>query len=95
METAAILILRKVLNPDFPLHQAIIDQSEEPEEEDQEGSSNQNVPAAANDTAASSARVGIKRERSSMGCVPNRAIKREANSRTAPANEDFGVIDLT
>ena len=94
METAAILILRKVLNPDFPPHKAIIDQSQ-PEDE-QEGSSDQNIPPVAVSNDVSSNRVGIKRERTGNSPGAHRAIKREPTgvfSRTdADENE---CIDLT
>lgn len=75
METAATLILCKVLNPDFPLHKAIIDQSQP--EDGQEGSSDQNIPPVAASNEVSSNRVGIKRERTANSPGAHKAIKRE------------------
>ena len=95
METAAILMLRKVLNPDFPLHQAIIDQSQAPEE--QEGSTDQNVPPIAVSSEMTSNRA-VKRERTTTSPSANhRVVKREpigVFSRSCDAEED-GCIDLT
>lgn len=94
MESAAILILRKVLNPDFPLHQAIIDRSQAPDEH--EGSSDQNIPLVAVGNGATS-RVGIKRERTTSSPVnSNRAVKREPNGAPRRSSiEDDECIDLT
>lgn len=95
METAAILMLRKVLNPDFPLHQAIIYQSQAPEE--QEDSTDQNIPPIAVSSELTSNRA-VKRERTASSPSANRrVIKREPRgvfSRSCDAEED-GCIDLT
>lgn len=94
METAAILMLRKVFNPDLPMHQAIIDQSQPPEEH--EGSTDQNFPPVAVSSDATS-RVGVKRERTASNPASNnRAIKREPTGVFGRSSiEDDECIDLT
>ncbi|KAL3156154.1 hypothetical protein ABBQ32_012443 [Trebouxia sp. C0010 RCD-2024] len=107
METAAILILRKVLNPDIPAHQAIIDQSQVPDEEEGEGESAESPindattsRSAADDlraTGGDSSR-GVKRKiKPEKSQTQSKVVKAEPqNSRAySSVRGQSEVIDLT
>lgn len=100
METASILVLRKVLDPDIPSHQDIIDRSQPPE--DEEEGEGQSVPRTAASQPASNPRSagqssrGVKRIKAEQG-QSNRAVKTEPG-QTASRSQNSGqsaVIDLT
>ena len=92
METAAILILRKVLDPDNPAHQAIIDSSHPPEEEE-EGEAESPGTALQRNTEGSSRR-GTKRKVKAEKGQSNKAIKPEL-SPVLRGNATAEIIDLT
>lgn len=52
METAAILVLRKVLDPENPAHQRIIDASQPPDEQEEGEGESANVTSAAASTSS-------------------------------------------
>ena len=90
METAAILVLRKVLDPEIPEHQAIIDRSQEQAE-------GQGESAARNDSQAAGGNPrGIKRVKTEQA-QGNRAVKTDTSQtpRGRNAPKQSGVIDLT
>ena len=101
METAAILVLRKVLDPENPAHQRIIDASQPPDEQEEgEGESANDTSAAASTSSpignALSPR-GTKRRVKAERTQSNKAVKPEPNQ--TPRNQNSGgqadVIDLT
>ncbi|KAL3152812.1 hypothetical protein ABBQ38_012394 [Trebouxia sp. C0009 RCD-2024] len=106
METAAILILRKVLDPDIPAHQAIIDQSQVPDDEEGEGESAESPinhatsRSAADDlgaTGGDSSR-GVKREiKPEKSQTQSKVVKSEPQSSSAYSSVrgQSEVIDLT
>ena len=98
METAATLVLRKVLNPDIASHQAIIDQSAEPHEAPQ-NDSHQVIPATEVSTVHKrlpAQQVGIKREHTTSTSASSRMIKREpAALCTCSSAARLECIDLT
>lgn len=93
METAAILILRKVLNPDFPAHQAIIDQSEASMPHQEANSPPAASPAPVN--AAVLNRTGIKRERGAKDTSGSKAVKTEPGSSNGRSNRQVECVDLS
>lgn len=105
METASILILRKVLNPDLPPHQAIIDQSEAAAPQQKATSPVSATPAAAYAASRSNTSVkkerrsshstGIKRERTADAGSSSKAVKREPGSSSGVAQQTPVCIDLS
>lgn len=98
METAATLVLRKVLDPNIASHQAIIDQSAEPHEVPH-CDSREVVPATVISSVQKrlpAPRVGVKRERASSTSAPSRIVKREpAAMYTCSSTAQLECIDLT
>lgn len=105
METASILILRKVLNPDLPAHQAIIDQSEAAASQQEATSPVGATPAAAHAASGSNTSVkkerrssnstGIKRERTADAGSSSKTVKREPGSGSGVAQQTPECIDLS
>ena len=93
METAAILILRKVLNPDFPAHQAIVDQAEALTPHQEANSFQAASPAPVN--AAAINRTGIKRERKANDTSASKAVKTEPGSSSGRSNRQVECVDLS
>ncbi|DBA83005.1 hypothetical protein WJX77_011326 [Trebouxia sp. C0004] len=104
METAAILVLRKVLDPENPAHQRIIDASQPPDEQEEGGGESANVTSAAAAAASTSSPIGnglsprgTKRRVKAERTQRNKAVKPEPNQ--TPRNRNSGgqadVIDLT
>ena len=104
METASILILRKVLNPDIPAHQAIIDQSEAAAPQQEATSPVGATPAAAHASRSNTSikkerrsthGTGIKRERTADAGSSSKAVKREPGSGSGVAQQTPECIDLS
>lgn len=101
METAAILVLRKVLDPENPAHQRIIDASQPPDEQEEgEGESANDTSAAASTSSPTGNALsprGTKRRVKAERTQSNKAVKPEPNQ--TPRNQNSGgqadVIDLT
>ena len=98
METAAILVLRKILNPNNASHQAIIDQSEEMNDGHQHSSHGTAPPAAVSNVHSRlpAPQAGVKRQRTTSTHGPSRPVKREpiAVSKASRAVQ-HECIDLT
>jgi len=101
METAAILVLRKVLDPENPAHQRIIDASQPPDEQEEGEGESANVTSAAASTSSpigsGLSPRGTKRRVKAEKSQSNKAVKPEPNQ--TPRNQNSGgqadVIDLT
>jgi len=101
METAAILVLRKVLDPENPAHQRIIDASQPPDEQEEGEGESANVTSAAASTSSPIGNGlsprGTKRRVKAEKSQSNKAVKPEPNQ--TPRNQNSGgqadVIDLT
>lgn len=95
METAAILVLRKVLDPENPDHQAIIDSSQPPHEPEEGG--DESADATATGRSPGDATRGTKRRVKSETMQSNKAVKPEPlptplGQRMAGKSD---IIDLT
>ncbi len=102
METAAILVLRKVLDPENPAHQRIIDASQPPDEQEEGEGESLNVTSAAAASTSSPMGNGLSprgtnRRVKAEKPQSNKAVKPEPNQ--TPRNRNSGgqadVIDLT
>lgn len=101
METAAILVLRKVLDPENPAHQRIIDASQPPDEQEEGEGESANVKSAAASTSSlignGLSPRGTKRRVKAEKPQSNKAIKPEPNqtARNRNTGGQADVIDLT
>lgn len=101
METAAILVLRKVLDPEDPAHQAIIDRSQPPDEQEEGQGESAESPAAAaapsNPMGTGLSPRGTKRRVKEEKLHSNKAIKPEPSqtARNRNSGGQSAVIDLT
>ena len=94
METAATLILRKVLNPSDPVHQAIIKDSQPPEEQEGRGGASTAAAGSASDVVSSP--KGLKRIKLEPTRI-NRPVKQNVfpGAKKQLSSQQPEIIDLT
>jgi len=87
-ETAAILVLRKVLDPENPDHQAVIDSSQPPDEQEEGG--DESADATATGRSPGDAARGTKRRVKSETMQSNKAVKSEPLPTPMGPSRAFG-----